>query len=118
VVVMEEKNIKVKIILLSLISIAVLLIDCEGIKSSKHSAEYKMKRKPLEEVLKEYANVLMSIEGVTGAAQSICDGKPCIKVYTLEKIPKLEKKIPVTLEGYPVVIEKTGEIRALPENQK
>lgn len=77
-----------------------------------------MKRKPFKEVLKEYTNILMSIEGVTGTAQSICNGKPCIKVYILEKTPKLEKKIPATLEGYSVVIEETGEIRALPENQK
>ena len=115
---MEEKNIRVKIILLTLLSITALVVNCGGIKSSKHSVEYEMKRKPLKEVLKEYTNVLMSIEGVTGTAQSICNGKPCIKVYVLEKTPKLEKKIPVTLEGYPIVIEKTGEIRALPENQK
>jgi hypothetical protein len=115
---MEEKNIRVKIILLTLLSITALVVNCGGIKSSKHSVEYEMKRKPLKEVLKEYTDVLMSIEGVTGTAQSICNGKPCIKVYTLEKTPKLENKIPVTLEGYPIVIEKTGEIRALPENQK
>lgn len=110
---MEEKNIRVKIILLTLFSITALLIGCEGIKSSKYSVENKMKRKPLKEVLKEYTDVLMSIEGVTGTAQSICNGKPCIKVYVIKQTPELAQKVPHILDGYPVMIEEVGEIRPL-----
>jgi hypothetical protein len=36
----------------------------------------------------------------------------------IQKTPELEQKIPRTLEGYPVVIEETGEIRPLPEKSK
>jgi hypothetical protein len=54
---------------------------------------------------------------VVGTAKGLCDDKPCIKVFVIEKTLELEKKIPDVLEGYQVMIEETGEIRALPENQ-
>jgi hypothetical protein len=53
---------------------------------------------------------------VVGTAQSLCEGQPCIKVYVSKKTEKLERKIPKTLEGYPVVIQKTGKFKALPDN--
>lgn len=76
-----------------------------------------MVQKEIENVLMEYTNKLMSIPGVIGIAQGLCDGKPCIKVYVIEMTPELDQKIPCSLEGYPVSIEETGEIRALPKNQ-
>jgi hypothetical protein len=59
----------------------------------------------------------MSIPGVVGTAQGLCDGQPCIKVLVIQKTPEIEEKIPETLEGYPVEIEPTGEIKPLPKNQ-
>lgn len=75
-----------------------------------------MAEKAIEQVLKEHTAKLMSLPGVTGTAQGLCDDKPCIKVYVIKKTPELEQKIPETIEGYPVMIEETGEIRALPES--
>lgn len=75
-----------------------------------------MVAKAIEEVLKQRARELMSIPGVVGAGQGLCEGKPCIKVFVIKKTPELEQKIPETLEGYPVVIEETGEVKALPKN--
>jgi hypothetical protein len=75
-----------------------------------------MVQKPIEEVLREHTNKLMSIPGVVGTAQSLCEGQPCIKVYVSKKTEKLERKIPKTLEGYPVVIKETGKFKALPVN--
>ena len=69
----------------------------------------------IEEVLKDHTQELMSLPGVVGTGQSLCDGQPCIKVYVVNKTPELAKQIPKTLEGYPVVIEETGEIRAFPK---
>jgi len=40
-------------------------------------------------------------------------GELCIKVLVVKKTPELTQKIPSTLEGFPVVIQQTGEIRAL-----
>jgi len=76
-----------------------------------------MAAKAIEEVLKEHTKELMSIPGVVGTGQSLCDGQPCIKVYVVNKGLELEKQIPQTLEGYPVVIEETGEIRAFPKKR-
>lgn len=71
----------------------------------------------IEEVLKEHTKEVMSIPGVVGIAQGLCDNKPCIKVYVIKKTSEIEKKIPDILGGYPVLIEETGEIRALPKCQ-
>ena len=73
-------------------------------------------KKPIEEVLKEYTRKLMSIAGVVGTGQSICNGQPCIKAFVSKKTVQLEEKIPKTLEGYPVVIQETGKFKALPDN--
>ena len=82
-----------------------------------NSSENNMPSKPIEKVLEEHTLELMSIDGVVGTAQGLCNGKPCIKVYVIKKTRQLTQRIPTTLEGYPVVIEETGEFRALPENQ-
>jgi hypothetical protein len=74
-----------------------------------------MVAKAIEEVLKEHARELMSIPGVVGAGQGLCEGKPCIKVFVIKRTPELVQKIPDTLDGYPVVIEETGEVKALPK---
>jgi hypothetical protein len=78
--------------------------------------EKLMPRKTIEMVLKEHTNDLMSLPGVVGTAQSLCAGKPCIKVYVVKKTPELVKQIPSTLTGYVVEIQETGEIRALPRS--
>lgn len=67
--------------------------------------------KPIEVVLAEHTDWLMSMPGVVGTAQAECQGRPCIKVLVAERTPEVEQ-IPRTLQGYPVEIEKTGPIRA------
>ncbi len=72
-----------------------------------------MAGKTIEAVLKQHTDRLMSLPGVVGTAIGVCEGTPCIKVLVVKKTPELVNEIPQTLEGYPVVIEETGEIRAL-----
>ena len=72
-----------------------------------------MKQKPIEEVLKAHTDHLMSIAGVVGTAIGESEGKPCIKVYVVKKTKEIEQRIPTVLEGHKVVIEETGEFRAL-----
>ena len=74
--------------------------------------EKPMQDKTIEAVLKEYTDRLMSLPDVVGTAEGRCAGKPCIKIYVLETTPKLRRQIPSDIEGFPVVIEETGEIRA------
>jgi hypothetical protein len=54
----------------------------------------------------------MAIPGVVGVGIGAVDDKPVIKVLVVQKTPALEQKIPKMVEGYSVVIEETGEIRA------
>ena len=97
------------------ISICVIVINFPS--NFINSSENTMPSKPIKKVLEEHTLKLMSIEGVIGTAEGLCNSKPCIKVYVIKKTRQLTQRIPTTLEGYPVVIEETGEFRTLPENQ-
>jgi hypothetical protein len=72
---------------------------------------------PIEEVLKRHTDTLMSVKGVVGTAQGLCNDQPCVKVFVIKRTKDLEKEIPKILDGYPVIIEETGEFHALPESK-
>ncbi|MGH8830734.1 MAG: hypothetical protein ACREXV_06550 [Polaromonas sp.] len=92
---------------------AVVGIIAGGGEEGAQPREARMATRAIEEVLKAHTDVLMGFPGVAGTAQSLCDAKPCIRVYVIRKTPDLERLIPNSLEGYPVVIEETGPIKAL-----
>ncbi len=56
---------------------------------------------------------VMGIRGVTGTAQGLRGGKPCIKVYVEKEDPKLRARLPRSIEGVPVDVEVTGKMRRL-----
>ena len=66
----------------------------------------------IEEALKKHTEELLAIPGVVGTGQGLCDGMPCIKILVVERTPKIEQRIPDTVEGYRVQVEVTGRIRA------
>ena len=74
-----------------------------------------MPAKTIEEALQEHTDALMAIPGVVGVAQGLRGGKSCIRVFVVDKTPQLQQQIPTVLDGYLIVIELTGEIRALPK---
>lgn len=112
----EMDSYKKVVLCLSLIVIATFSITC-AIKVVEHQEENAMAQKAIEKVIKEHGEELMTVPGVVGMAQGLCNNKPCIKVYVIKKTPELDKKIPENIEGFPVSIEETGEIRALPKNR-
>ena len=69
--------------------------------------------KTIEAALRENADRLMSLPGVVGIGEGLCDGEPCIKIFIGRETPELLRQIPTELEGYTVAVEETGEIRAL-----
>ncbi len=75
--------------------------------------ERPVPEKTIEQVLRDHTDSLMSLPGVVGTAQGLCDGQPCIKVVIVKKTPELLRQIPAEIEGYTVAVEETGEIRAL-----
>jgi hypothetical protein len=69
---------------------------------------------PASEVIARHAPELMAIPGVVGVYEGAAeDGSPVIGVLVLESHPEAAKKLPKTLEGYPVRVEKTDEIRPM-----
>ena len=107
---------------MTLFSIGAIILNsgaagCMRRTAEDHEGEKNMPTKTIEEVLDEYTDEWMSIPGVVGTAQGLDDGKPCIKVYVIEKTPEIDRTIPKVLHGHPVVVEQTGEIRALPKKQ-
>lgn len=70
--------------------------------------------KSIDDVIKQYSDSLMSIPGVVGLYHGLDDrDSTCLKVMVKQQTPELEQKIPKQIEGYPVIIEETGEIRPL-----
>ena len=72
-----------------------------------------MTKKSIEQVLKDKADEWMAVPGVVGVAIGESKGKPCIRVFTSARPQQLRAKIPPTVEGYAVIVEQTGPIRAL-----
>jgi hypothetical protein len=72
-----------------------------------------MPSKTIEQVLNERTNEWMAIPGVEGVAIGLHKGKPCIRIFTSARPQQLRAKIPLTIDGYPVIVEQTGPIRAL-----
>jgi hypothetical protein len=70
--------------------------------------------KNIDEVIKMYADSLLTIPGVVGVYHGLNeDGSSCLKVMVKKKTPEVERRIPKELEGYAVVIDETGEIKPM-----
>ncbi len=72
-----------------------------------------MTERTIEQVLKDKADQWMTLPGVVGTAIGLYEGKRCIRIFTSTKPQQLRDKIPSKVEGYIVIIEETGEFRAL-----
>lgn len=72
--------------------------------------------RPIEQVLAEHTPALMRIPGVVGTYQGETDGRPCIRVMVARDTPEIRAAVPRALEGWPVEIDVTGEIRAMPDS--
>ena len=73
-----------------------------------------MPRRPIVAVLQAHTPRLMALPGVVGTYQGETDaGAPCIRVMVVALTPALRDSVPAVLEGWPVELEETGEIRPL-----
>lgn len=62
----------------------------------------------------KHTDRLLAIDGVVGTATTLTnDGRPAVKIFT--KFEGAKGTLPTDLEGVPVVVEATGEFRALQE---
>jgi hypothetical protein len=84
----------------------------------KQQSVPRMLKQTIEQIQTKYQDRWMNIPGVVGIGIGAANGNPVIKVLVVKKTMELEQQIPKEAEGYPVVIEETGEIRALPRKKK
>jgi len=88
----------------------VIAIACQAGKGSRD----EMPTRDIKTVMDAHVDALMAIEGVVGVAiGALDDGTPCIKVLVVELTDALRGSIPDRLEGHPVVIVESGEIRPM-----
>ncbi len=78
-------------------------------------SEKIMPNRDINAVLRAHEDELLAIPGVAGVYVGLMadDKTPCLKVMAVKKNQDLERQVPKSLEGYPVVIEETGVIRPL-----
>jgi hypothetical protein len=94
----------------------VLATACStGVIEPEATMENPMPRPDINAVLEEHDEKLMANPGVVGVYVGLLedDQTMCLKVMVVKKTRELERAIPKSLEGYPVVIEETGVIRPL-----
>jgi hypothetical protein len=72
----------------------------------------RMVDKTIQQVQEEHTDKWMALPGVVGTALGRCEGKPCILVFTADNTEQVRREIPSTVDGYPVVVQYTGEIHA------
>ncbi len=75
----------------------------------------QMTRKDINVVLRDHDKELLAIPGVVGVYVGLLpdDKTPCLKVMVVKETEDLERKIPKSIEGYPVLIEESGVSRPL-----
>jgi hypothetical protein len=106
-----------------IVAAASILVGCAGgpphAGNSSPEADTNASRRPIGEVLAEHTPHLMAMPGVVGTAESaLPNGQPSVMVLVVKLTPELRRAIPKVLGGYPVVIEESGEIRAMPERSR
>ena len=74
-----------------------------------------MSGKTIEQVQQEHTDEWMAIPGVVGVAIGESGGRACILVLTAVDSGQIRERIPATVDGYPVVLQYTGDVRALDE---
>jgi hypothetical protein len=55
---------------------------------------------------------LLEIPGVVGVAQGAHDGHAVVQILVERRTPELLARLPRTLDGYPVVVVESGQIRS------
>jgi hypothetical protein len=72
-------------------------------------------KRDINAVLAAHDKAVLAIPDVVGVYVGTLEDRPtpCLKVMLARKNSEAERKIPKVIEGYPVVVEVTGEVRAL-----
>jgi hypothetical protein len=90
-----------------------MVVGCSAGATRREGDKQPVQPKTIQQVQEEHTPAWMALPGVVGTAIGEHNGRPCIVVYVARVTDELKAKIPATVEGYPVVLEQTGEFHAL-----
>ena len=103
----------IAVLTIAVMAVAGCLTSCCPQKTGPTTKGVSMPAKTIEEVLKENTAKWMAVEGVEGVAIGSRGGRECIRVFSSLEESHLRPQIPSTVQGYPVVFERTGSFGAL-----
>lgn len=111
---MEHWHMPTRGVLILLVVAALGAVNGSGCRSRPTNSELaqRMADKTIQQVQEEHTAQWMALPGVVGTALGQCEGKPCILVLTASHTEQVRQTIPSTVEGYPVVVQNIGEVRA------
>ena len=105
---------KILVLVICVCVATVVVMSCSSYATYGRKKELStVPGKTIEQVLKDNTSKWLSIPGIEGSAIGLCNDQPCIKILTSVQPEEIQALIPAAVEGYPVVIEYTGSIRAL-----
>ncbi len=86
-----------------------------GCHANMPTSSSKSPRRDINAVLADHDRQLLAIPGVVGVYVGLMNDQetPCLKVMLARDDPHLRRDIPQVIEGYPVILEVTGEIKPL-----
>jgi len=110
-----EINWHLPLAVMALFASLALLCGCHAGSRPVRAPGSTMPQRDINAVLRDHDQELLAIPGVAGVFIGLrADQKtPCLRVMALKKTKELERALPKSLEGYPVEIEETGEIRPM-----
>ena len=82
--------------------------------TARTRSEPQTERGPLvsiDTVLARHTDEWLAIPGVVGAGLGRCGDARCITVFVVERNEEIERRIPSSVEGHPVSIVVSGEVR-------
>lgn len=93
----------------------VLIVLSSIVVYSQNMENSPRPKRDINDILAAHDKELLAIPDVVGVYVGTTeDGRtPSLKVMLARKNPESERKIPRTIEGYPVLTEITGRVRAL-----
>ena len=93
--------------------LVLLLLSANSCQSKKEAKE-EVPIRDINAVMNSHTTELMAISGVVGVAVGETENKtPCILVLVVEETAEIKRNVPRVLEGHPVRLLVTGEIKPM-----
>lgn len=111
---MTGRNVGTALLLAAALAAGAACRPGTGGNSDRNREGTAMPKRDIQVVQVENIPALMARPGVVGVAiGALDDGTPCIAVYVATAADSASLMLPADIEGHPVRVEVTGEIRPL-----